>query len=129
MNDQVQIRVAGIDAIPIHTSTPSMLVRHSISDEELSMLCEKSKDFVQELFWAALGVVVGSLPSALVTLFSLKKVDGNISLTVEGFVHIVFLFVGMSALLITGWLSYRRHKRSTNLETSIRTRTGVAAKT
>ncbi len=92
------------------------------------MLCEKSKDFIQEMFWASLGVIVGSLPSALVNLSEMKNVNGNISLPVEGFVHIVFLFVGVASLLITGWLSYRRHSRSTDLEQSNRARTGTTAK-
>lgn len=115
---------ANVGTIPIHTSLPDKLVIHSITDEELTLLCEKSKDFLQEILWASVGVFFGAMPTAVVSLFWAPQSTDGINIQVSGLIHVILFFVGMVAMLITGWLTYRRSRRSTTLETAIRNRTG-----
>lgn len=124
MTDQTQIQIAsGANAIPIQTGVPKVLIRHSISDEELTMLCEKSKDFSMDVFWVALGVIVGSLPTAIVTIHGMKTVDGVVQIKPEGLTHLVLLSAGVCVAIVSGISAAVRAHRNGSLEQSIRKRT------
>lgn len=110
--------------IPIHTSLPDKLVVHSVTDEELTLLCEKSKDFLQEIFWASVGVFFGAMPTALVSLFNSPQSSDGLNIQVSGLIHVIMFFVGFCTMIVTGWLVFRRSLRSSTLETAIRSRTG-----
>lgn len=66
------------NAIAIFTSRPEVIVRHSISDEELDILCSGSDSARSQVVSVAIGALAGSIPSAVpgfVRLFQGKPQD------------------------------------------------------
>lgn len=57
--------------IAIVTGRPDMIVRHSISDEELDILCSASGTPRDQVVSIAAGALVGSGPAALPAMFGL----------------------------------------------------------
>ena len=58
---------APADAFPYNISrtTPNVLLRHDISDEELQVLVDMKRDYIWELKWVVVGIALGSAPSSL----------------------------------------------------------------
>jgi hypothetical protein len=103
----------------IETTMPDAILRHNISDEDLDMLCENKKDFVLEILWIAIGVLLGSLPTALTGMWAYKN-SGN--LPVDGFIQIILFWLGLVVALVVGSIAMSRGKRAKNLQTIIRER-------
>src|ERR1700686_4574644 len=56
--------------IPVRTTQPDFLLRHNISDEELTMLQKSRSDEAWEMTLAAGGAAVGAAPQVLRDLFN-----------------------------------------------------------
>ncbi|WP_271896298.1 hypothetical protein [Candidatus Phyllobacterium onerii] len=115
---EINIDTGLSSAIQVYTGVPKYLIRHSISDEELTMLCEKTKDFVDEIMWAAIGAVVGSAPNVIASWMTV--VPGAAS---EGRAHNYVFVAALAVAIVTGWIRFNRGRRSTSLEEQIRNRT------
>ncbi|WP_217577240.1 hypothetical protein [Mesorhizobium sp. GbtcB19] len=65
-------------SIPIRRTAPDALLRHDISDEELTMLrSENSRPFEKDVLWAAIGASCGALAPALQAMHGLYTSSPN----------------------------------------------------
>lgn len=113
-------------APPIVTTQPKMILRHSISDEELDMLTEARSDFVLEIFLLVIGAFIGALPpatSAMKTYF-LRANDDAPELSFVDFVSVVIFWACFVAAVAVGIVLKKRTDRSKSLRDQIRQRAG-----
>jgi len=113
--------------LPVQTSEPDFIQRHNISDEELEMLCEGKKDLVLEFLWIAIGIFIGSLPSAVVAMANYWKAEQAIKMPLDDLIQIILFWVSLVATGILVVVSTKRSKRSIALQVSIRERCGAAS--
>lgn len=121
--DNTNIQVAKPEVPPIVTTQPDHILRHSISDEELDMLCETRTHGAFELFLLACGAVIGSAPSAVAGI--LQYFSGTGELRFQDFVHILIFIGGFFFALGMNHVRKGRNLSSLDLRDKIRSRTGV----
>jgi hypothetical protein len=105
----------------IACTMPEQLLRHNISDEELSMLCEGRRDNVWEGMWVAVGLFVGCGPSAVSAMVDYAQSTEPLPLI--GLIQIVLLFVSFVLAVVLCSIVVRRGSRVSRLEAEIRART------
>jgi hypothetical protein len=119
MADGEKTNVEAAGAPPIVTTQPEKILRHNISDEELSELSRMRSDHVVEIFWGTLGVVLGTfLPFS----DALGKVLSEEVMTRREFFHVGLFFIAACLCLYTAFLWRNRARRSNTLEDRIRSR-------
>jgi hypothetical protein len=106
----------------VYTSQPKFILRHSISDEELEMLCEGRKDFALEILWTGLGILGGSLPAAVATIYRYFNAPAEYIFAIEDFLQVILFVIGLSIAVVAAIISFNRNKRSKSLEQAIRER-------
>ena len=110
--------------LPVQTSEPDFIQRHNISDEELEMLCEGKKDLVLEFLWIAIGIFIGSMPSALVAMVDYNNADAT-KMPLDDLIQIVLFWVAFVATIILAIVAIKRNNRSEVLQDKIRERCGA----
>jgi hypothetical protein len=104
----------------IARTTPTELLRHDISDEELGALGEMKRDHLWDFMWIVLGVALGSAPSACEHIWGLFH-DHPIS--VKGLAEVVITFICAAAFAILYLAVYSYREVPTDLASAIRERT------
>ena len=116
------------NSLPIHTSLPDKIQRHSISDEELDMLCEGKKDMILEFLWIAIGVFLGSCPSAIAAMIAYADEKNTIKMPIDDLAQLVLFWAGLLLSVALGIVAVKRNTRAKSLQKQIRERTtGVKA--
>jgi hypothetical protein len=105
----------------IACTMPDQLLRHNISDEELDMLCEGRRDNVWEGMWVAIGLLVGSLPSAANALWKYDPKSPTLALV--DLIQIVIFFISLVMAGVLCSIVVRRGRAVTKKEAEIRART------
>lgn len=120
-----QVNILQDGAPPIVTTQPDRILRHSISDEELDMLCESRSDFVQEIALFAAGAVLGTAPSALTSMFMYFKNPSIVvlNLGLSDFIQILIFWASLVLAICVGVIFYNKSNRSASLREQIRNRT------
>ena len=113
-NAGININAANIQ---VFTSQPTRLIRHSISEEELNLLTEKTKDYVAEIMWVALGGAIGAAPSTISWFSSKDEVSAN-----QFIWAVIIFFACLAVTLVTSVIHIQRCRRSGSLENDIRAR-------
>ena len=114
--------LAGGYEIKISTTVPDKIVRHNISDEELDVLCDSSRDELWELRWAALGALLSALPAAMEGLYRyVTSPEGQMGpLTLF---QVLIAFVSAAVWLVLTFIVPRKAARSSGKRDEIRART------
>jgi hypothetical protein len=114
------------DAAPvIITTQPDHILRHSISDEELDMLCDSRTDMVLELLLISVGAILGTLPAAVHAIISYfgAAQDAPAELGLTDFIQIILFCSGVFVAVCIGIIFNKKSKRSVSLRDQIRNRT------
>jgi len=120
--DQGPDAIAGDSALFVTTSMPDDIPRHSISDEELNMLCDPSRDELWETKWAALGVFIGVVPNTGDALWDYFN-SANGALTVLDLIYIVLTFVSFAVWFVLRIVVKQKTTTSLAKRDEIRART------
>lgn len=105
-------------------TAPDVLLRHDISDEELSMLCSDNRPLVQDIMWVAVGTFGGSLVPAISAVSALNSEPhnfGNAEL-----LECAICFAAAIAFIVTVIIRSNKSGATPDLATVIRERTGKA---
>ena len=108
-------------SIKVFITQPDELLRHNISDDELSRLCENKKGFLQDAFWVAVGGGLGSAApgiSAIINYFA-KSPDAP---KLPDIISFVILFMCLAVSFVSGVYGRLRANGSVPLEVQIRSR-------
>lgn len=119
-NEGFKVSNAGQPAI--FTSLPEKIQRHNISDEELDMLCESRTDFVLEIMLIAAGTAIGTVPSALSSIYYYFSTGKSDKIAMGDFFSIVVFFCAVVLFFSVRLIYNRKSARSTSLRASIRDR-------
>jgi uncharacterized membrane protein len=101
---------------------PDEVLRHNISDEELTMLADARRDNIWEGMWVALGSTVGFLPSAVSTIYAYIKME-NYALPGLDLIQLVLFFVSLTSFLILLFITRNKSRDIKDLVKAIRERT------
>lgn len=110
---------------PVVTTQPKQILRHSISDEELDMLCETRTDMSFEILLIAIGALLGTLPKALPIMYSyfLPSETEPFSATFSDIIQLI-LFWAMLAVFGCMLIIFNQKSRSSkSLRDQIKDRT------
>jgi hypothetical protein len=110
---------------PVVTTQPDEILRHSISDEELDMLCDSRSDLVLEILLVAVGAVLGTAAAALpAMLFYFTATPENpYEPELSDFIQILIFWAGLALVLAVKAIYKRRSTKSVSLRDQIRNRT------
>lgn len=59
------------------TTVPEFILRHDISDEDLTLVSSSNRSFVQEVMWVSLGAFLGALAPAISALEEFNSTYDN----------------------------------------------------
>lgn len=109
----------------IVTTQPDQILRHSISDEELDMLCDSRTDMVLELLLISVGAIIGTLPAAVPAMASyfLATPDSSPNLDLTDFIQIILFCSGLLVAICIGIIFNKKSNRSVSLRDQIGNRT------
>jgi len=108
--------------MPVQTTRPAVLIRHSISDEELEMLKEGNRDGLSEAFWAFVAAALAALPAASDAIYRAYMHVPPEPLTPIHLAEVLIVF-GCAVLAIAiRIIASRRSKRVRDLVADIRSR-------
>jgi hypothetical protein len=111
-----------ISKLPIITTLPKYILRHSISDEELVMLSSSQTSSLENFMWACFGVASGGLVSAIRDLKAAYYDEPSIPLDVIQMTEVIFFFVSAAAFLLLFSICKRSNKDQKALVQRIRDR-------
>ena len=114
--------IAGATSIKISTSLPDEIHRHNISDEELDVLCDPSRDELWETKWAAVGAFLGTAPSAIQTGWNYWNSETS-KLSIIGLVEILIMVVALAIWFVLRFVVSQKKSTSQEKRDEIRTRT------
>jgi hypothetical protein len=107
----------------IETSFPDKVVRHNISDEQLTVLSSNKSDYMWEAMWASIGAFFGSIISTLTRINHAFWVDEKIPISFLGVVEIGLtsgaFILGIALIVFT----HRRKSGPEQMAEEIRKRT------
>ena len=66
---KIQIQQSADEEYTIVRSQPDEIIRHDISDEELTTLSDHNVGFLSQGLWVAIGVFIGALPKAATAFY------------------------------------------------------------
>lgn len=126
MGDESKFNISADDGIhpTIITTQPDHILRHSISDEELDMLCDAKSDMVLEILLIAAGSAVGTLAAtgaAIMKYFSASS-DVPHNLGPVDFLQIIIFFGSLLVALSVGLIFKKKRGSSSTLRDQIRQR-------
>lgn len=75
--DEPRFSIGGSEGYKIARTYPDAIMRHDISDEQLTLLVSGNRSFQSDVMWAALGTAGGSLVPALSAIASLHKTGAD----------------------------------------------------
>ena len=110
----------------IERTSPDVLRRHDISDEELTMLADTKRDYLWEGKWVALGVCLGAAQSSANALYAAYWNTPPISLSFGDLLQVMFFFGGLVAFLILQRVMKKKTTDAKDLAAAIRERTARA---
>ena len=110
-------------AYKIERTSPDVLRRHDISDEELEKLADTKRDYLWEGKWVALGVFLGVAPACLDELGEAYVADPGSPLSVGDLFQVVVFFASAVAFVILRRVMKRKSSDAKDLATAIRERT------
>jgi len=117
------INIGGIGQNPpIVTTQPERILRHTISDEELDMLCDSRTDLVLEILLVSVGATLGTVPAALPAMYSYFSAQAP-NLTLGDFIQVIIFWAGMVLAVGIGIVYTKKSRRSVSLRDQIRERT------
>jgi len=114
--------------IPIRITAPEVLLRHNISDEQLDMFAEGSRDGMSEAFWAFVAAALGALPAAGEALVNAFWLAPAVPLSAYHLIEVI-LVVGCFAIAGAIKVMWRRKTKTvSSLVEKIRSqgKTGIA---
>ena len=125
MADGEKINIGSDGSPPIFTTQPERILRHSISDEELDMLCDSRTDLVLEILLISVGAALGTLPAAIPAMGSYFSAtpDSPAVIGLTDFIQILIFSVGVALTVAVGIIFKKKSKRSVSLRDQIRSRT------
>lgn len=106
----------------IRTTLPDELLRHNISDEELTMMSDSKRDNIWEGMWVAIGSTIGFLPSGVSILFAFSS-DESYRMTGLELAQVILFFMSLISAGILVAISKNKLKDIRDLVTAIRERT------
>ena len=111
--------------IKIFETRPDEILRHNISDEELSVLADSRRDYLWEGMWVALGFAFGMAPSSISTMkkWVIADVDSLINFTGGELFEIVAFFVSSAVFGLLCYIMKNKGKDARDLVQEIRDRT------
>ncbi|WP_415717130.1 hypothetical protein [Roseibium sp.] len=118
------------DSLPkIVTTHPEHILRHSISDEELDTLCDTKTDLVLEILLIAIGGVLGTLPTSIVSIIAYFKASEEEphNLALIDFIQIIIFFSCVVVTFAIALVFRKKRGKSSPLREQIRGRTNKAA--
>lgn len=126
----ININTKGHTDPVIVTTQPDLILRHSISDEELDMLCESKSELVIEMLLIAIGGAVAVSPSVVANIFSYLTTleDKSQILTLLDFIQIIIFFSCVFVGICLGVVFRRKSRRGLSLREQIRARSNKATK-
>lgn len=135
MNDSPKPRQTVTDAAPIQSSItsvqqsaydivrtrPDEILRHDISDDELSRLTESKTGFLGDALWALVGGVIGSSPGALkATAAYLSSPERTLPMADLSQIVVLALCFGAASVLAV--IALNKERVRTSLVETIRAR-------
>ena len=108
--------------ISFATTLPDQLLRHNISDEELTMISSLNRDPLLESFWGFLGIGVGTFIPSISAINNAYFIAESDKLPFIDLLQIVFCSVFSFAALVVLVIIWKRNKQATNLVEKIRNR-------
>lgn len=104
------------------TTMPKEHLRHSIADEELTLLTKLRSGKLIDGMWAALGAAVGTAPNALGVAGRAIWQENPAPLLVEDYVLLVFFVLSLGAGLSLLWSTKNLRCDTDDLVAEIRSR-------
>jgi hypothetical protein len=108
--------------LPVQTTRPPILIRHDISDEELEMLKEGSRDGLSGALWAFAGAALSAIPPGGMAVYMAYVQDPPEPLTGLGLIEILLLFGCAILVIAIKFIAFGRVKRVKDLVGNIRSR-------
>lgn len=107
----------------IRTTMPDELLRHNISDEELTDLADTRRDSLWEGMWVALGSAIGFLPTTIMAFYQAYFKDVPIPISFIDLFQVILFFVSAAIFIVLCIVLRSKSQTATNLVTAIRNRT------
>jgi hypothetical protein len=119
----IQSAIAGPQqsAYDIVRTKPDEILRHDISDDELTRLTETKTGYLSDALWAFVGGVIGSSPGAIGAGINYFR-DAGRTLPVAGLGQLLILAVCVGAASVLAILAIKRERQRTTLLETIRAR-------
>lgn len=121
MSENIVTTSSSLNSVPVRTTQPDEILRHSISDEELDRLCEAKSDLVFEMLLIAVGTAIGSLTGALGAIAVYLDDPSQLSVSSLGEMLLCSMAVAITLVLVV--VNRKRTDRSVSLRENIRSRT------
>ena len=112
--------------IPFSTTRPDKLIRHNISDEELTMISSSNRDYLLESIWGLFGLGAGLLFPSISSIRDAYFLEPNASLSLIDLLQIIFCSVSLIVAITIMVIRWRGNKDATNLVNEIRNRKAVS---
>lgn len=101
-------------------TVPKHELRHYITDGELDMIGEMRRDHMEQVFWAAVGVLGGASIPAIDALSHFNAPENPMGWL--GFLQCLLAAMAFVAAVLSGYLVWHRSKTKSDLVTEIRAR-------
>jgi len=121
---QNSLNISATGGIPIVTTQPPVLIRHSISDEELSMFVNLGKGGFSDFMWICVGAVIGLIAPTFEKIYHAIFADEKIPLNALGIIEIIVFTIAITGAIITKIVSKDRKNTVERLAEEIRGREG-----
>ena len=107
----------------ITRSQPDEIVRHDISDEELTQLADLKGDYLWEAMWTALGLAAGFAPTAIAAISNAYFAEDPTPISGGELAQVVLCFCALVAFAIVGLIMTGKRGDARKLVRTIRDRT------
>lgn len=108
--------------MPVVHTRPDRLLRHDISDEELSMLVENDYGWLKDVAMVSIGGLMGALPGAISFLGQLRMGDGFSAVGTYEFASVLVACVCVALAVGMGTGAIKHSRRVRRLQDRIRSR-------
>lgn len=101
---------------------PETVLRHNISDDDLTILVDNNKEWLPNAFWCSLGISIGLLCPVLGKTHDAFLVKPSIPLTIVNVLELTILVVSTICTVLIWIVSKGRSKKASDLATDIKSR-------
>lgn len=113
------------EELHIEYTRPTFILRHDISDEELTMLENARRDGMAEAFWGFLGAGLAAVPSALEAVWKAYIENPETPLSIIHLIEIGIVLVAFAVVTAIHIIANSRGKTTKTVIETIRARRGM----